>query len=109
VDGLQKLRGVGSIKLRQKFNLRLGAQVFHRFPGNLPGLAGSDRGRNQHYIGKRWVTADPAADLRGIGAAAFIQSAVPIAAARRVVLGLGVAQQHQTAHGDLDSFRVFAD
>jgi hypothetical protein len=52
------------------------------------------------------VPADPAADLRGVGAATLIQSAVLIAAARRVALGLGVTQQHQTAHDNLDSFQV---
>jgi hypothetical protein len=42
---------------------------------------------------------DPAADFGGVLAAAVVETAVLIAAAGRVVLGLGVTQQHQTAHG----------
>ena len=45
------------------------------------------------------MAADPAADLGGIMAAAVVEPAVLIAAAWRVVFGLGVPQQHQTAHG----------
>ncbi len=45
------------------------------------------------------MAGDPAADLGGVAAAAVVEAAVLIAAARRVVLGLGVTQQHQTAHG----------
>ena len=45
------------------------------------------------------MAADPAADFGGIAAAAIVQPAVLIAARRRFVFGLGVTQQHQTAHG----------
>ena len=45
------------------------------------------------------MVADPAADFGGIMAATIVQLAVLIAARRRVVFGLGVTQQHQTAHG----------
>ena len=38
--------------------------------------------------------------------AAIIEPAVLIATAWRVRLGLGVTQQHQTAHGILESFHV---
>ena len=48
---------------------------------------------------ERRMPADPAADLGGIIAAAVVKSAVLIAAAWRVVFGLGVTKQHQTAHG----------
>jgi hypothetical protein len=41
----------------------------------------------------------PAADLGGIEPAALVEAAVLILAAGRVVFGLGVTQQHQTAHG----------
>ena len=41
----------------------------------------------------------PAADLGGIAPAAVVETAVLVAAARCVVFGLGVTQQHQTAHG----------
>ena len=52
------------------------------------------------------MPADPAADLGGVLAATVIESAVLVAAARRVVLGLGVTKQHQTAHdGILDVIR----
>jgi len=44
------------------------------------------------------MPADPAADLGGVTAAAVVETAVPIAARGRVVFGLGVTQQHQTAH-----------
>ena len=45
------------------------------------------------------MAADPAADLGGVVVAAVVEPAVLIAAARRVGFGLGVTQQHQTAHG----------
>jgi hypothetical protein len=45
------------------------------------------------------VPADKAADLGGIAAAAVVEPSVHIAATGRVMLGLGVTQQHQTAHG----------
>jgi hypothetical protein len=44
------------------------------------------------------MLADPNADFRGVSAATLVQSPVLIAARRCVVLGFGVAQQHQTAH-----------
>jgi hypothetical protein len=49
---------------------------------------------------------DPVADLSGIALAAVVEPAVLVATARRVSLGLGVTQQHQTAHGILESFHV---
>jgi hypothetical protein len=49
---------------------------------------------------------DPVADLRGILVATLVEPAVLVTAARRVGLGLGVTQQHQTAHGILESLRV---
>jgi len=39
------------------------------------------------------------AERRRIGAAAFYQFAIAIALAGLGALGLGVAEQHQTAHG----------
>ena len=45
------------------------------------------------------MLADPATDFGSVTTAAVVELAVFIAAARRVVLGLGVPQQHQTAHG----------
>ena len=42
---------------------------------------------------------NPAADFGGVMPAAVVEPAILIAAARRVVFGLGVTQQHQTAHG----------
>ena len=42
---------------------------------------------------------DPAADLGGVEPAALVETAVLVAAGGRVVFGLGVTQQHQTAHG----------
>ena len=45
------------------------------------------------------MPADPAADLGGIAPAAIVEPAVLVAARRRVGFGLGVTQQHQTAHG----------
>ena len=49
---------------------------------------------------------DPVADLRRILVAALVEAAILVTAARRVGLGLGVTQQHQTAHGILESFHV---
>ena len=80
-------------------DLRLPGEVLHRIPGDFPGLLRPDRGRNQHGIGKRRMPGDPAADFGGVTPAAVVEPAVLIAAARRVVFGLGVTQQHQTAHG----------
>jgi hypothetical protein len=98
-DGVQKVGGVGAIEFRHKVDLWLGNQIFHRLPGYLPGLVRPDRGRNQHGIGERRMPADPPADFCGVMQAAIVEPAVPIAARGSVVLGLGVTQQHQTAHG----------
>ncbi|WP_244621270.1 hypothetical protein FJN17_34535 [Bradyrhizobium symbiodeficiens] len=48
----------------------------------------------------------PIADPGGILMAAVVEAAILVTAARRVGLGLGVTQQHQTAHGILESFHV---
>ena len=54
-----------------------------------------------------YVPADPGSDGGGIEPAALVETAVLVMARRRVVFGLGVTQQHQTAHGrDLDSVLV---
>jgi hypothetical protein len=45
------------------------------------------------------MPADPAADLCGLRPATFVEPAVLITSAGRFVFGLGVTQQHQTAHG----------
>jgi hypothetical protein len=55
------------------------------------------------------VPADPDADFGGVDPAAVIETAVLIAAASRVVLGLGVTQQHQTAHGAISIRFTSAD
>lgn len=49
---------------------------------------------------------DPVPDLRGILVAAVVEAAILVTAARRVRLGLGVTQQHQTAHGIPESLHV---
>ncbi|MEY9753872.1 hypothetical protein ABIE73_001267 [Bradyrhizobium yuanmingense] len=49
---------------------------------------------------------DPVSHPRGILVAAVVEPAVLVTAARCVGLGLGVTQQHQTAHGILESFHV---
>jgi hypothetical protein len=49
---------------------------------------------------------DPVAHPRRILVAALVEPAVLVTAARRVGLGLGVTQQHQTAHGILESLCV---
>ena len=55
--------------------------------------------------GKGGCAADPAADLGGIAPAAVVETAVLVLPRRRVGLGLGMTQQHQTAHGrNLNSF-----
>jgi len=51
------------------------------------------------------MAGDPAADLRVL-AATVVEPAVLIAAARRVGLGLGVTQQHQTAHGAISIVQI---
>ena len=45
------------------------------------------------------MPADPAADFGGVAPAAVVEAAVMVLARGRVSLGLGVTQQHQTAHG----------
>jgi hypothetical protein len=53
------------------------------------------------------VRGHPAADFGGVFSAAVVEAAVLVAAARRVVFGLGVTQQHQTAHDAIPiRFRV---
>jgi hypothetical protein len=52
------------------------------------------------------MSGDPVADLCGILLATLVEPPVLVAAAWRVSLGLGVTQQHQTAHGILESLRV---
>ena len=53
------------------------------------------------------MPADPAADGGGVPPAAVVETAVLVVARRRVVFGLGVTQQHQTAHGrNLNSVSV---
>ena len=47
------------------------------------------------------MPADPAADFGGVLAATVIKAAIAVAARWRVDLGLGVTQQHQTAHGGI--------
>jgi hypothetical protein len=49
---------------------------------------------------------DPVPDLSRVLVAAVVEAAILVTAARRVSLGLGVTQQHQTAHGILESFHV---
>jgi hypothetical protein len=90
---------MGAIKFRQDFNPRFWNEVFHRLPGNFPGLVRTDCVRNQRQIGERWMVADPAPDLGCVVAATVVEPAILIAARRRVMFGLGVTQQQQTAHG----------
>jgi hypothetical protein len=53
------------------------------------------------------MPADPGSEGRGIEPAALVETAILVAARRRVVFGLGVTQQQQTAHGrNLDSVSV---
>ena len=53
------------------------------------------------------MPADPAADRGGVEPAAIVETAVLVLPRGRVVFGLGVTQQHQTAHGrNLDSVSV---
>ena len=99
-NGFQDLGGIGAVEFRQDLHLRRGDAVLHRLPGNVPGLPGPDGVRHQHGLGEGRMAADPAADLGGVLAAAVVEATVLVTAARRVGLGLGVTQQHQTAHGD---------
>jgi hypothetical protein len=55
------------------------------------------------------MPTDPAADFRGVAAAAIVEPAILIAARRRFVFGLGVTQQHQTAHGAISIRFQLAD
>jgi hypothetical protein len=55
----------------------------------------------RNEVGKRRMLGDPAADLRGIAPAPLVEPAVLIAARRCIGFGLGVTQQHQTAHGTI--------
>jgi hypothetical protein len=53
------------------------------------------------------MAADPAAHGGGVEPAAIVETAVLVLAGGRVILGLGMTQQHQTAHGrNLDSVLV---
>jgi hypothetical protein len=53
------------------------------------------------------VPADPVADCGGIKPPAIVETAVSVLTRGRVSFGLGMTQQHQTAHGrDLDSVSV---
>ena len=50
------------------------------------------------------MAADPAADGGGVEPAAIVETAVLVLPRGRVIFGLGMTQQHQTAHGrDLNS------
>jgi hypothetical protein len=54
------------------------------------------------------MTTDPAADGGGIEPASVIETAVLVLPRGRVIFGLGMTQQHQTAHGrNLDSVQVW--
>jgi len=55
------------------------------------------------------MRGDPAADFDSVAAAAIIEPAVLIPPGRRLSLGLGVAQQHQTAHGAISIRPDYAD
>src|SRR3954467_13776705 len=105
-NGFQDLGGIGGVEFRQDVDLRRCHAVFHGLPGNVPGLPGPDGMRYQYGVGKRGMGGDPVADLGAILVAAVLDPAVLVTAARRVGLGLGVTQQHQTAHGTLESLRV---
>ncbi|BAL75604.1 hypothetical protein S23_23910 [Bradyrhizobium cosmicum] len=52
------------------------------------------------------MAGDPVADPGRVLVAAVVEAAILVTAARRVGLGLGVTQQHQTAHGILESLYV---
>ena len=45
------------------------------------------------------MPADPAADGGGVEPAAVVETAVLVLPRGRVIFGLGMTQQHQTAHG----------
>jgi hypothetical protein len=50
------------------------------------------------------MPAEPGADFGGVPVAAVVETAVLVATGRRVGLGFGVTQQHQTAHGQQSRF-----
>ena len=106
-DDSQQLRRDRRRRVPAQFDLRLRRAVLHRLPGDVPGLhAPAPPCETSTWSGKRRMRADPAADLGGILVAALVEPAVLVAAGRRVGFGLGVTQQHQTAHGsNLNSFR----
>ena len=53
------------------------------------------------------MAADPAADGGGVEPAAVVETAVLVLPRGRVIFGLGMTQQHQTAHGrNLDSVSI---
>src|ERR1700730_4224976 len=97
-DRPQQLRRFRAIKVRNQLDMRLRRPTLHRLPGDVPSLMRPDCRRNQHGIRKRRIVADPAADFRGILVAALVEPAVLITTGRSVGLGLGMTQQHQTAH-----------
>jgi len=51
------------------------------------------------------MAADPAADGGGVEPAAIVEAAILILPRGRVIFGLGMTQQQQTAHGWLISIR----
>jgi hypothetical protein len=51
------------------------------------------------------MPTDPATDLGGVVLTALVEPPVLVATRRRLALGLGMTQQHQTAHG-IVSIRV---
>src|SRR5882672_8187587 len=54
------------------------------------------------------MPADPAADGGGVEPAAVVETPILVLPRGRVIFGLGMTQQHQTAHGrDLDSVLVW--
>ena len=56
------------------------------------------------------MSSDPGSDGGGIEPAALVETAILVAARRRVVFGLGVTQQQQTAHGrNLNSVLVWTN
>ena len=78
--------------------------LLHRLPGQFPGLLGADGRGNLHQAGKGRMPAEPGADFGGVPVAAIVETAVLVAAGRRVGLGFGMTQQHQTAHGQQSRF-----
>src|SRR3954454_6362855 len=105
-NGFQDLGGIGGVEFRQDLDLRRCDAVLHGLPGNIPGLPSPDGMRDQDGLGKGGMGGHPVADLGGILVAAVVEPAVLVTAAGRVGLGLGVTQQHQTAHGTLESLRA---